>query len=222
MNLRRRRILRIAALGLVILAGEQLWRHGRAYVLPMQFREIVPGMVYRGAWQQDLPMRSIIKTHHIKTIVALAHPGDHPLALKERALAEEMGVRWVHIPIVDDRNLAYGKSMNELLDQAASVINDPASRPVYFHCHHGLNRASMAQIAWRTRYCGWTLEQANAEINREFGLIRATHGPDYRYMSRYYNEWILPLRESRGVEAGAAKEPEPARTAAVSGTKAKS
>lgn len=187
---------RILALALVVLACQQLWRHGRAYVLPMQLYEVVPGKIYRGAWQRDWPMRRIIRDHHIKTIVALAHPADHPLAVGEKKLAEELGVKWVHIPIVDDRSLADGLSMNELLDKAAATINDPANQPVYFHCHHGLNRASMAQIAYRTRYCGWTLEQAGAEINDAFGLIRATHGPDYRYMEKYYKDVILPLREA--------------------------
>ncbi len=186
---------RILALALVVLACQQLWRHGRAYVLPMQLYEVVPAKIYRGAWQRDWPMRRIIRDHHIKTIVALAHPADHPLAVGEKKLADEMGVKWVHIPIVDDRSLADGLSMNDLLDKAAATINDPANQPVYFHCHHGLNRASMAQIAYRTRYCGWTLEQAGAEINDAFGLIRATHGPDYRYMEKYYNDVILPLRK---------------------------
>ncbi len=196
MNRRRKWILSILGLGLAVLVCEQLWRHGRAYVLPMQFATLEDGKIYRGAWQQNWPMRKIVRDYKIKTIVALAHPSDHPMAVQERALAKELGINWVHIPIVDDRTLAYGMSMNELLEKAAAILHDPACQPVYFHCHHGLNRASMVQIAYRTRFCGWTLEQANAEINRQFGLIRATHGPDYRYMARYYQERILPLRES--------------------------
>ena len=58
----------------------------------------------------------------------------------------------------------------------------------------GLNRASMAQIAYRTKYCGWTLDQATDEIARTVGLVKVTHGPDYRHMVDYYNTRVLPMR----------------------------
>ena len=78
--------------------------------------------------------------------------------------------------------------------QAAAVLADPANYPIYFHCHHGINRASMVQIAYRTKYCGWTLEQATDEIARTFGLVEVSHGPDYRHMQSFYIERVLPFR----------------------------
>ena len=80
------------------------------------------------------------------------------------------------------------------LDRAAAVLADPANQPVYFHCHHGINRASMVQMAYRTKYCGWTLEEATAEIARTYGLIEVAHGPDYRQVERFYKERVLPNR----------------------------
>ena len=52
----------------------------------------------------------------------------------------------------------------------------------------------MAQIAYRTKYCGWTLDQATDEVAKTVGLVKVTHGPDYRHMVDYYNTRVLPFR----------------------------
>ena len=194
MTSRRLWIRGVLLVGLGVLACQQIWRHGQDYVFPQQFAEVVPGKIYRGAWQQPWPMRRIIKEHKIKTIVALAHPPDHALSVREKALAEELGVRWVHIPIIDLRKTGEVRGIFDPLEQAAAALADPANQPVYFHCHHGVNRASMTQIAYRTLYCGWSLEQATDEISKSFGLIEVNHGPDYRIMADFYKERVLPHR----------------------------
>ena len=185
------------AIGLLVFAAEQLWRHGHDYVLPREFAVVEEGKLYRGGWQKDWPMRRIVRDYGIKTVLALAHPPDHFLSVREKALCDELGVRWVHIPIVDLRNEGNARDVSDLLDEAAAVLADPANQPIFFHCHHGLNRASMAQIAYRTRYCGWTLEQATDEVARTIGLVKVTHGPDYRHMVDYYQHRVLPSRELR-------------------------
>jgi hypothetical protein len=52
----------------------------------------------------------------------------------------------------------------------------------------------MVQMAYRTKYCGWTLQQATEEISRTFGLVEVSHGPDYRHMESFYIEHVLPFR----------------------------
>jgi protein-tyrosine phosphatase len=190
---RRRWIRRGLLSGLALLACEQAWQHGRDYILADKFAEVVPGKIYRGAWQHPWPMQRLVRNYKFKTVLALAHPPDHPLAVRERALAREMGFRWIHIPIVDERGTRDYDAINEKLEAAAAVLADPDNYPVYFHCHHGINRASMVQIAYRTKYCGWTLEQATEEIRRTFGLVEVNHGPDYRHMQLFYADRVLHL-----------------------------
>ena len=197
MTISRSRVRSGLIIVLMVVGAEQLWRHGHDYLLPRQFAVVEPGKIYRGAWQKDWPMRRIARDYKIKTILALAHPDDHPLALGEQALANELGIRWIHIPIVDQRNAVNPKTISDLLDEAAAVLADPNNYPIFFHCHHGLNRASMAQIAYRTKYCGWTLDQASDEVARTIGLVKVTHGPDYRHMIDYYNSRVLTSRDSR-------------------------
>jgi protein tyrosine/serine phosphatase len=197
---RRAWIRGAVAIGTAGVAIQQLWRHGHDYVLPSQFVIVEPGKIYRGAWQRSWPMRRIVSDYKIKTIVALAHPPDHHLAVQERELARELGVNWIHVPIIDNRGTSDGEAaegISDLLDRAAAVLADSSNYPVFFHCHHGLNRTSMVQIAYRTKYCGWTLTQAADEIERSVGLIKVNHGPDYRHMVNYYQTRVLPLRQKQ-------------------------
>ncbi len=205
MSRRRVWLRRVALLGFLSLALQQLWRHGQDYVFADKFAAVDPGKVYRGAWQQPWPMKRLIRDYHFKTIVALAHPPSHPLAVREKALADEMGVRWVHIPIVEQEQRTGDRidTVSDQLERAATTLADPANQPVYFHCHHGINRASMVQIAYRTMYCGWTLEQATEEVSKTFGLVAVDKGPDYRHMKRFYEERVLPRRAARTSETSA-------------------
>src|SRR3954452_12189963 len=187
------------------LAGEQLWRHGRDYVFADQFAVVEPGKIYRGAWQQPWPMRRVVQQYKVKTVLALAHPPDHPLAVREKAMADELGYRWIHIPIVDERSLGDWRVISDHLEEAAAILADPGNYPIYFHCHHGINRASMVQMAYRTKYCGWTLQQATDEIARTFGLVEVSHGPDYRHMQSFYNERVLPSRQHPNAQATVAR-----------------
>jgi hypothetical protein len=195
MTTRRTRLRVALAACLTLVAAEQLWRHGHDYVFAREFAVVEPGKIYRGGWQKDWPMRRIVRDYKIRTILALAHPDDHPLSTSERSLAEELGVQWIHIPIVDQRDSESPKTLADLLDEAAAVLANPNNYPIFFHCHHGLNRATMAQIAYRTKYCGWTLDQATDEVAQTVGLVKVTHGPDYRRMVDYYNARVLPFRK---------------------------
>jgi protein-tyrosine phosphatase len=194
---RRNWIRRALIVGTVGLSSEQLWRHGHTYVFPNRFLVVEPGKIYRGAWQRSWPMRRIVRDHKIKCILALAHPAEHDLVVQERKLAGELKVKWIHIPIVDYRGTkdeVSEEAISDLLDQAAGVLADPENYPLFFHCHHGMNRTSMVQIAYRTRYCGWTLGEAADEIERTVGLVKVAHGPDYRHMVAYYDGRVLPDR----------------------------
>jgi protein-tyrosine phosphatase len=200
MTNRRAWIQRTILVGTAAIGAEQLWRHGHDYVFPRQFVTVEPGRIFRGAWQKPWPMRKIVRDHKIKTVVALAHPPEHSLTIQERKLAAELGLNWIHIPIVDNRGTndrAAEDAVSDLLDQAAAIVADPKNYPIFFHCHHGLNRTSMVQIAYRTKYCGWTLAQAADEIERTVGLVKVNHGPDYRHMVSFYENRVLPLRQQR-------------------------
>jgi len=128
--------------------------------------------------------------------MALAHEEDHFLALREKALTRELGVRWLHVPIVDDLRIGRGKTVSELLELAADSLNDPRNHPIYFHCHHGINRSSMAQMAWRTKHYGWSVTQAADEIANTLCRMFVPPLEDYQQVERFYETIVLPMRES--------------------------
>ena len=86
------------------------------------------------------------------------------------------------------------------------IIADPDNQPVFFHCHHGINRTSMTQIAYRTLHCGWTLDQAKEEITRMTGWKETSVGTGLEFMERFYETRVLPRRESaeRGLSSSEA------------------
>ena len=194
MSDRRKWTRGVLVAGLLIFACQQIWRHGHDYVFADRFATVEPGRIYRGAWQKVWPMRRVVRDHNIKTIVALAHQPDHYLPIQEQALAKELGIRWLHIPIVDTRASGEQQTVSDQLEAAAAAIANPKNQPVYFHCHHGINRASMVQMAYRMLYCDWTLDQASDEIDRNFGLVEVSRGPDYRHMEKFYRDRVLPRR----------------------------
>jgi protein tyrosine phosphatase (PTP) superfamily phosphohydrolase (DUF442 family) len=195
MNRRKFWVRGLLLTGLLILVCEQTWRHGQDYIFAQKVMEVEPGKLYRGAWQHDWPMRRLVRDAHIKTVVALAHPPGSPLVAQEKALSKELGVHWLHIPIVEASVGGEERTVLRSLEQAADVLAEPANQPVYFHCHHGLNRVSMVQMAYRMLHCGWTLEQATEEIARTpMGLVEVRHGVDYRYMKTFYEQCVVPRR----------------------------
>lgn len=179
------------------LAAHQAIRHGWEYVFPIRFAEVLPGRLYRGAWQQPWPMRGLVRSYRLKTILALCHTEGHDLALRERALARDCGVRWLHVPIVDDPRLADGRSIDQLLDQAADALNDASHYPIYYHCHHGKNRSSMAQMAWRMKHFGWSLDRAADELLRTLGPDCVPPADDFARVVGYYERVVLPDRSRR-------------------------
>ena len=191
---RRKWLRRVLGLTAVGIAGQQSWQHGHDYILTREFMEIEPGKVFRGGWQKPWPLRRVIRQHYIKTIVALAHPVDHPLVIMEKQICQETGVNWIHLPIHDIRGDDTRTYVSDQLEKAAMIIGDPANQPVFFHCHHGVNRASMAHIAYRTMMCGWPLEDAEKEVAHHFGLVSVNHGPDYRHMEKFFQERVIPYR----------------------------
>lgn len=207
MNENRRKVLRrVLGVSLCGVAAEQTWRHGHDYVLTREFMEIEPGKVYRGGWQQAIPLRRILQKYEIKTVIALAHPDSHPLVKMEKGICEENGVNWIHLPIHDVRGDDTRKFVSDQLEAAAKIIGDPAQQPVFFHCHHGVNRASMAHIAYRTMMCGWSLEDSEKEVANHFGLVSVNHGPDYRHMEKFYDERVVPYRLAQKTAAEAARK----------------
>ncbi len=121
---------------------------------------LTPGLI-RGAWQSPAPLRRILAREHIRTVVTLtAINPDDPKYLNQAPILKQAGVDWVFIPM---------RGSTATLDQmaeAADLLNDPARRPLFFHCVAGHHRTSLAHAAWLIRHRGASAENAWTAIAR--------------------------------------------------------
>ena len=94
----RRRVWfkRLGLVALLLLIGQQVWRHGHDYVFADKFYAIEPGKVYRGAWQQTWPMKRIIRDPSIREkIAALGYiPNETPSIEEMRRYVESERLKW--------------------------------------------------------------------------------------------------------------------------------
>lgn len=154
----RRRRFTLAALGAsVLLLGSVVWQQ-RYCVLLRNVRVVEPDQIYRGGLHQPGPLRRLIRTYGIRTILSLRGPCD-----SEEQIAGEMGVEWIRCDL--DAAEAEGRIVTAL-ETAAGVLADPSKRPVYFHCVRGWDRSNVVQAAYRMLACGWTLDRAVAELEQ--------------------------------------------------------
>jgi protein tyrosine phosphatase (PTP) superfamily phosphohydrolase (DUF442 family) len=122
-------------------------------------RVVVPGQIIRGAWQAPEALQAIITREHIKTILTLtAINRDDPKYVGQAKVVSEMGVRWLFVP------MRGSTATVEQMAQAADLLADPESQPVFFHCVAGHHRSSLAHAAYLIRHCGWSAEEAWKEV----------------------------------------------------------
>jgi uncharacterized protein (TIGR01244 family) len=114
-----------------------------------------------------------LKKLGIKTILNLRGPGETDL--DEQALAEQHGIRYVHLPFQKPEELT-----DAIFDQARKLLRDAQARPILVHCGSA-NRAAAVWLPYRVLDEGVPYEQAVQEA-REIGLRSA----DYEKRAKDY------------------------------------
>jgi tyrosine-protein phosphatase SIW14 len=102
----------------------------------------------------------------VKTVINLI--GDEDLDRTEQSSVEKHGMRYVQIPMSTRK-----APTAQQLDQFLSVVNDPASQPVYVHCVGGRHRTGVMTAVYRMVKDGISGAEAFAEMKR------FKYGPDF-------------------------------------------
>ena len=102
----------------------------------------------------------------VKTVINLI--GDDDLDPTERASVEKHGMRYLSIPMSTRK-----APTAQQLDAFLSVVNDPASQPVYVHCVGGRHRTGVMTAVYRMTRDGISGAEAFAEMKR------FKYGPDF-------------------------------------------
>lgn len=95
----------------------------------------------------------------IKTVVNLCPTDEQSRA--EEAEAKAAGLHFYNVPMG-----AYRKPADEEVERVLAIINDPASQPVFVHCHSGKDRTGTIIACYRLTHDNWTVLQALQEASR--------------------------------------------------------
>jgi tyrosine-protein phosphatase SIW14 len=102
----------------------------------------------------------------VKTVINLI--GDAELDATEQSLVEERGMRYLQIPMSTRK-----APTSQQLETFLSVVNDPASQPVYVHCVGGRHRTGVMTAVYRMTKDGISGAEAFSEMKR------FNYGPDF-------------------------------------------
>jgi tyrosine-protein phosphatase SIW14 len=117
----------------------------------------VDAALYRGAQPEGRDYEDLKKLG-VKTIVNLTSDDADP---SEKASAESAGLGYVQIPMT-----THTVPTSAQLAQFLSIVNDPASQPVYVHCVGGRHRTGVMTAAYRMTHEGWSGQQAFKEMKQ--------------------------------------------------------
>ena len=112
---------------------------------------VAPGIL-RGA-QPEPEGYATLKAMGVRTVISLRT--NHG----ERKAVEAAGMRYIEIPIKLWKNVDPAA-----VQDALSVMTDPANQPVFVNCSRGVDRTGMVVAVYRMEVDGWSEAEAEAEM----------------------------------------------------------
>jgi len=152
----------LAALSLTLPAYAQL-----AVLAPIRIDNFakVNDAYFRGAQPVGSDYTDLARLG-VKTVINLI--GDEDLDRTEQSSVEQHGMRYVLIPMSTRK-----APTSQQLETFLSVVNDPASQPVYVHCVGGRHRTGVMTAVYRMTKDGISGAEAFSEMKR------FNFGPDF-------------------------------------------
>lgn len=116
----------------------------------------VDDTLWRGARPTEKGLMQL-KSQGVKTLVNFEN--DKKAVESEAAWCKANGIAFVSIPlsVITPPKL-------EKVNQFLALANDPAARPLYFHCMQGRDRTGTAAFAYRISHDGWSYDRAYQEM----------------------------------------------------------
>lgn len=161
-HVRTMAVATLAALSLTLPAYAQL-----AVLAPIRIDNFakVNDAYFRGAQPVGSDYADLARLG-VKTVINLI--GDEDLDRTEQSSVEQHGMRYVLIPMSTRK-----APTSQQLETFLSVVNDPASQPVYVHCVGGRHRTGVMTAVYRMTKDGISGAEAFSEMKR------FNFGPDF-------------------------------------------
>ena len=125
-----------------------------------RFALIRPGLA-RGGDPHEGGLR-YLHSHGYRTIVSFLTDS------AESSWVVNSGMRWIHIPMRSGLFSAQPPTQDQVR-QFLAVVTDSTQYPVFIHCHAGKDRTGAMSAIYRMEACGWTKDEALAEMD-SFGF----------------------------------------------------
>lgn len=185
MRTRNRQLVWLVGFAAIAAVATMVWLN--LDPLPKRFGVVVPGRLYRCGDLSPDEMARVTEEYKPRVVLSLLDP-EAPETKRERAAAEQLGLRWENVPLRGD-----GSSTPEDRERIKEVLLDPDAAPLLVHCAAGANRTGLAIGLYRIREQGWTPEQVLAEM-REYGFEDLSKHENLRQALR--DEWRAVQSES--------------------------
>ena len=177
------RVAMVGTLGAAVIGGVVAYEVKHAW--PRRFAEVDAGKFYRGGYPTQRHLEVLHAQKNIRSVLSMVSPRpDDPRRCDEEKVATDLGLTFLRLPMPGN-----GTGEFESLDAAADFLAEPGNQPVFFHCAAGKQRSNAVLAAYRMKHCGWTVEQALAELD-EFGLDRVKEAKLCEHLVGYYHARI--------------------------------
>jgi len=124
------------------------------------FGEVSPNIL-RGGLPTDEALREL-KATGVNVIVDLRENG--PTSLREKHLAEELGMRYEHIPLS-----SFGAPTREDMKRALGLLLGDPKAKIYVHCLRGKDRTGTVIACYRIQHDRWDPQKALEEA-KSYGM----------------------------------------------------
>ncbi|MEX2559589.1 MAG: tyrosine-protein phosphatase [Pirellulales bacterium] len=128
---------------------------------------VAPG-IYRGSAPKTSADYETLQRYGIRTVLDLRKYNPDEVACTRRALTAR-GIRHINVP------MGFFPRRDHTVEQALSILADPAMHPVYLHCKLGQDRVGLVVGIYRVHYEGVSPAAAYAEME-EYGYHRVLVG----------------------------------------------
>ncbi len=164
-----------------------------------RFREVSAGKLYRSGQFTASGFRTIIETHHIRTVINLQEENEDPFMpeewlakphIRESDICKQYGLNYYALfgsETVPQDDAAAGQRP-KVIDHYLKILDDPKNYPILLHCRAGLHRTGCLTAIYRMEFEKRTPAQAIEELRANgFGTFASTTGNIYiqQYIEQY-------------------------------------
>ena len=167
------------------------------YTHGKRLRTVQTGRFYRCGQLTEAGFREAVADLGIRTIINVQDDLPDPnvwhghldrRTVKESALCEQMGVRyvWLAPDLLPPNEIEEHRPV--AIDQMLELLDDESVYPVLLHCKAGLHRTGVLTAVYRMEYLGWSRQAAFRELRAHgFGDWVSTRANPYidQYVFRF-------------------------------------